>query len=366
MAGNIIDYVLRQGKDSFAEREFSDVDSLALCQLSYLKFDGLVGDMDSGKAMVTVEDLARSAKREWMFTDERYRDVNTALFNAMAGSRRFGRMGLNLYENIIDTSRETQFSAVTFFPEGAKPYIAFRGTDETIVGWKEDFNMAFLEPVSGQLISVIYVKHAAGRIAGEFLMGGHSKGGNFAVYAGMKCAPKVQERIAGIYSHDGPGFRPEILSGAEYDRIKDKVCKMIPHSSVVGMLLQYQGEYEVVESKSFGLMQHDPYNWLIKGSDFIHVREVWQGRRLFDETLNEWILSLEQEQLKLFVETMFEIVAASQTDNLVDFTAKWKKSMNHMLSALKEMDEDTRKRMKQIVRRLFEIGMDRMKQNLGL
>lgn len=366
MAGNIIDYVLRQGKYSFAEREFNDVDSLALCQLSYLKFDGLVGNLDSREDAVTLAWLAQCEEKDTMFADERYREVNMALFTAMASSERFGTMGLNYYENIIDTDSETQFSAVVCFPQGAKPYLAFRGTDETMIGWKEDFNMAFLEPVIGQLISVKYVSYAAKAIPGEFYMGGHSKGGNFAVYAGMKCEPEVQERIACIYSHDGPGFRPEILKGEEYDRIKDKVCKMIPHSSVVGMLLQYQGTYEVVESRRFGLMQHDPYNWLIKGSDFIHVRDVWQGRKLFDETLNEWILSLPQEQLKLLVETMFEIASASQVDNLVDFTAEWKKSMNHMINALKEMDEDTRKNVKEIIGKLFEIGRDRMRQNLKL
>lgn len=364
--GNIIDYVLRQGKHSFAEMEFNDVDSLALCQLSYLKFDGLVGDLDSHQPGVTMSELAQCANREQMFADERYREVNTALFEAMAASKRFGSMELNYYENIIDTEKETQFSAIVCFPREAKPYIAFRGTDETLVGWKEDFNMAFLEPVIGQLISVKYVKYAAALLEGDFLMGGHSKGGNLAVYAATKCEPQIQERIAGIYSHDGPGFRPEILKGEEYERIKDRVCKMIPHSSIIGMLLQHQEEYEVVESKSFGLLQHDPYNWLVRGSDFIHVKDVWQGRKLFDETLNEWILSLPQEQLRLFVETMYTIVSASQVDNLVDFTAEWKKSMNHMVNALKEMDEETKHNMKEIIKRLFEIGVGRMKQNFKM
>lgn len=366
MTGNMIDYVLHQGKYSFEELSFNDVDSLVLSQLSYLKFDGMVGDLDSHARTVTVAELAAHKDREKLFADERYRDVNLALFTAMASSRRFSNMGMNYYENIIDTQKETQFSAIVFFPEQAKPYLAFRGTDETIVGWKEDFNMAFMEPVMGQLISVKYADHAAMEFAGKFVMGGHSKGGNLAIYAAMKCDPGIQDRIECIYSLDGPGFRPEILKSDEYEKLRGRICKLIPHSSVVGMLLQHQGSYEVVESKSFGLLQHDPYNWLIRGADFVWVKDVWQGRKLFDETLNEWILSLNQEQLKLFVETLFRLIEASQVDNLVDFTAEWKKSATGILNAVKELDEETKQMMRTIVKKLFETGMLRVKQNLGL
>lgn len=364
MAENMIDYVKKQGSLTFAESKFNDVDSLVLSQFSYLKFDGMVPDIDSGMEGVTVKELSERKDREKLFADERYRDVNTQLFDAMAASERYRGMKVNLYENIIDPAKETQFSAMTFFPEGAKAYVAFRGTDETIVGWKEDFNMAFMEPVMGQLIGVKYLNHAAGSFDGPFYVGGHSKGGNFAVFSAMRCEPSVQERIVRIFSHDGPGFRPEILRSDEYERIEGRVCKILPHSSLVGMLLQNQEDYEVVESKGLGVMQHNPFKWMIKDGDFVRVKDIYHGRKVMDEALNEWILKLDEEHLRLFVDTLFQVIAGAETDNLIDFTVEWKKSAAGVLNAIKEIDDGTKEILKDVLKELLEITSERMKDKL--
>lgn len=346
------------------ERPFCDVDSLVLSQFSYLKLDGMVPDVDRDAEGISLRELAEHADYEKLYADERYREVNRELFEAMTKSRRFCKMKLNFHENIIDTNKETQFSAVTFLLEDGTVLIAFRGTDETIVGWKEDFNMAFMEPVVGQLISVKYLNHVAQKFDGPFLIGGHSKGGNFAVYAAMNCEKSVRERILKIYSHDGPGFRPEILASGKYEAIESRVCKILPHSSIVGMLLQKQEKYEVVQCRKFGLMQHNPFNWLIEGAEFVRVRDVYYGRRLLDDAMNEWILSLSQEQLTLFVDTLFQIIEASEADNLIEMAAEWKKSAVGVLNAIKEIDEDTRRALKKIIRRLFQITSHRMKETI--
>lgn len=364
MAGNLTEYVLNKGCDSMKERSFCDVDSLVLCQFAYLKFDGLVPDVDSGMGAVGLQELSEHADYEKLFADERYREVNEELFGAMVSSRRFGTLKLNFYENIIDVNKETQFSAVTCLLEDGTVFIAFRGTDETIVGWKEDFNMAFTEPVVGQLIAVKYLNHAARLFAGEFQVGGHSKGGNFAVFAAMKCDADVKARIQKVYSHDGPGFRPEILKSGDYEAVKERVCKTLPHSSVVGMLLQHQENYEVVSCKKFGLMQHNPFNWQIEDCEFVKVKDIYYGRRLMDEALNEWILSLPQDQLTLFVDTLFQVIEASEADNLIDMAAEWKKSATGVLNAVKEIDDDTRKMLKKILLRLFEIISHRLKKEM--
>ena len=364
MVGNMTDYVLREGRFHFWEKPFCDVDSLVLSQLSYLKFDGIVSDVDAGEAGVSIQELAACADYEKMFADERYREVNQKLFSALKGSLRFRNTKLNFYENIIDTNKETQFSAVTCLLEDKTVYIAFRGTDETIVGWKEDFNMAFRKPVTGQLISARYLNHAAEKFGGPFLLGGHSKGGNFAVFAAMRCEKSVQERIVKVYSHDGPGFRPELLKSDEYEAIEERVCKILPHSSMVGMLLQHQENYKVVECRRFGLLQHDPFNWLIQGDDFVRVEDISYGRRLLDDTVNEWILSLKEEQLTIFVDTLFQVIGASEADNLIDMAAEWKKSAAGVFGAVKEMDEDTRTVLKKIMKQLFDIVSHRMRESL--
>jgi hypothetical protein len=257
---------------------------------------------------------------------------------------------------------QTQFSAVTFRLSNGMYYVAFRGTDENLVGWKEDLNLAFSEPVPGQLMSVWYLEQTARRIKGDFCVGGHSKGGNLAVYASMNCDAETRSRIREIYNHDGPGFRPEVKKKGAYDEIEARVHKTIPRSSLVGMLLYSDSIYQVVESKTIGLAQHNPYTWLVDGDKFRVVDEIRAGRKFIDEALNEWILSLSQEQVHVFVDTLYQIVLASETDNLIDFTDNWSKSIHLIGAALKEVEPETAQKIIQIMKALFEIVSANVKE----
>lgn len=363
--GTIIDYLKEYGDYTFKEKPLNEVDSLVLSQLSYLKFDGIVPDIMEDKPFVTIGYLNGHQDKEKLFADERYREANTALFEGMLNSTRFGTLRMNYYVNIIETERETQFSAVTFLLDDKTVYLAYRGTDETIIGWKEDFNLAFSEPVPGQLRSVAYMNTVAGRFPAPFYAGGHSKGGNFAVYAAMNCEPQVQERITKIFSHDGPGFRPEIREQGNYGRIAGRIVKIIPHSSLVGMLLESHAEdYIVVESKTFGLLQHDPYTWLVKEDAFVKAKGIRKGRKFMDEALNEWILSMDQEHIHSFVDTLYEVVSASEAATLIDFTADWRKNMLAVITAAKEMDTETASNLKKIIASLFEIAGERAVEEL--
>lgn len=259
------------------------------------------------------------------------------------------------YVNQIELDQETQFSAMVCELPGGVTYVAFRGTDESIVGWKEDLNLAFSEPAPGQRLSVSYLEQAAATIEGTFYVGGHSKGGNLAVYASMNCDSGVRERIDRIYDHDGPGFRPEVRQKSAYNEIRERIHKTVPRSSLVGMLLYTEESYKVVESKTIGLAQHNPYTWLIRDDSFKIVEEIRAGRKFMDQALNEWILSLDQEQMHTFVDTLYRVVQASETDNLIDFTANWLQSIHKIGAALKEVDKETADVIVQIMRALFEV-----------
>lgn len=363
--GTILDYIEEYGDYTFSEKPINEVDSLVLCQFAYLKFDGIVPSVGENADSVSMDYLDKHRSKDKLFADERYRENNTALFQGMLDSARFSTLRMNRYANLIDAEQETQFSAITFFLEDGTIYIAYRGTDETIVGWKEDFNLAFSEPVIGQLRSVEYLNGTAEGFEGPFYMGGHSKGGNFAAFAAMNCKREIQDRIRKIYNHDGPGFRPEIRERGHYEKIADRVIKIIPHSSLVGMLLEsHAAGYMVVESKTFGLYQHDPYTWLVKEDAFVRVKDVYKGRKFIDETLNEWILSLNEEQIHAFVDALYEVISASDAATLIDFTADWKKNMMAVVTALKELDEETASMIKKIVASLFEMVGERMKEEI--
>lgn len=360
--GTVINYLENYGKYSFQEMPMTEVDSLALCQLSYLKFDGMVPDIQEDKPSVTLKSLEEHPDYEKLFGDIRYEKENRNLLTGMLQGKRFRNMKLNYYVNVIEERWETQFSAITFFLDDGTTYVAFRGTDETIVGWKEDFNMAFLSPVPGQEYSVRYLEDAAARFEGDFYVGGHSKGGNLAVYSAMNCAPGTQERIRRIYSMDGPGFRPEVLEKCGYDRIAGRVTKILPHSSLVGMIFESNMYFQVVKSRTFGLLQHDPYTWLVVSNHLVRANGLYERRKNMDNTLNEWILSLNEQQLRTFVDTMYQVITASQARNLIDFTAEWKRSMNGIIGALKEVDEETKQILIQVVKSLFEIARENKKK----
>ncbi len=361
--GTMIDYLREYGDYTFSEKPLNEVDSLILSQFAYLKFDGLVPEAGSDAPAVTMEELDAHRDRDKLFADERYREPNTELFEGMKNSIRYRTLRMKAYVNMVEEEQEMQFAAIMFLLDDGMVYIAYRGTDESIVGWKEDFNLAFSEPVPGQLSSVEYLNRTAAGFEGGFYVGGHSKGGNFAVYAAMNCEAGIQERIVRIYSHDGPGFRPEIRQAGHYEEIAERVTKIIPHSSLVGMLLESHAEgYIVVESKSFGLLQHNPYTWLVREDAFVRVKGIYKRQKFMDETLNKWILSLDEAQIHSFVDTLYEVVSASKAVTLMDFTADWKRSMTAVAAAAKGLDEETSSMIRRVIASLFEAAGEHAKE----
>ena len=360
---HITDYVKKYGDISFQKNPFTEVDALVLAQFSYLKFNGLVPKLTDHGNSISLVEMVKCMKDEIVFSDERYEKDNRALFEAMIKGKRYQNMKCNFFTDIIDEVVETQFSAITCFPEDALPVIVFRGTDENIIGWKEDFNMAFRKPVTGQRLAALYINQAGLRITEHFIVCGHSKGGNFAVYASMNAIDTIQERISKIYSFDGPGFRPEILSSVDYTKIESKVEKLIPHSSLVGMLLENHENYKVVESSTYGVLQHNPYTWLLDGDCFKVVDDVYKGTKIMNQSMNQWILHLNDEQLTIFINTFFSVIEGTDVKTTIEVTLDWKKSMLGILAAMKNVDEETRNIIKKIILQFFEAWASNMKEN---
>lgn len=355
---NIIDYVKEWGKYSFDEEPFNEVDSLALCQMMYFNYKEFVPGLEERNAPVGIQSIYVHPDRERILDDYWYRENNKALFEAAAGSRRFGNLKMNYYVNIINEETQTQFSAMTYILEDKNVYIAYRGTDATIVGWKEDLNMAFSKPLHSQQLAVEYMDRVAGYIGGSFYTGGHSKGGNLAVYAAMNCKPETREGLLRVYNNDGPGFRPEIRHQGHYEEIADRVVKFIPRSSLVGTILEDQDDYEIIESRGVGMLQHNAYSWKIENGAFLRAKNMTNGKLLRDAALNEWILTLSDSEIHAFVDTLYDVVAASEASNLFEFGADWKKCTQNVLEAAKGLDEATKKAISKIFHSLFEISRE--------
>ena len=207
---NIIDYVAQE-KDNFLDKAFNSVDILVLSQFSYLNLIGLVPDMSCVVKPVSIGEITHILKHYTLTNRVRDSESNLKLLHALANSPRFSNTKITFYVEKIDFQTEKQFSATTYLLEDGTAYIAFRGTDASFVGWKEDFNMAFISPIPSQEEGVKYVRAVGGILSCDLRIGGHSKGGNIAVYSAIKCDMSIKNRITHIFSHDGPGFSDEIF-----------------------------------------------------------------------------------------------------------------------------------------------------------
>ena len=357
LTDNTLKYLKEYGGLSFGERPFSHVDSLILCQLSYFKFQDLVPDlvekMDGNDIRgVTMRSLRKHPKYDSLYVSDWYEKDNRRLYAAVARSRRFAKMRLNYYTNLTDKEMQMQFSAVTFLLEDGTVYVAFRGTDETIVGWREDFDMALKSPIPSQTAARLYLRHIAEYTGDAPLMiGGHSKGGNEAVFAAMETEPQIQDRIRAVYCFDGPGFREDIYRKEGYLRIEKKIIKMVPQDSFVGMLLHTAGSYQVVESSGKGVLQHDMFTWVVKEGDFVYKEEINPATEKKNQQINEWIASYSPEEQQEIVDALFEIIEATQADTVMDFTQNRLQKMMKMLNIFHGLEAKTKRN----VRKLFHI-----------
>ena len=360
----IAHYLKQYGGLLFSEYPMNEVDSLILCQFSYLKFDGLVPGIREYAPSVSLWELAQDTHWEKLFADILFETENRALYAGMLSCRRFRDLRMNCYVNRIDKEWETQFAAITYLLEDGAIYIAFRGTDETFIGWKENFNMSFLSPIPGQELAVRYLNEVAGQFSNPFYVGGHSKGGNLAVYSAMHCAPAIQRRIRRIYNMDGPGFRPEILRDDSYRAIRDRVVKYLPQSSVIGMLFAEDADCHVIASRSFGLAQHNPFHWKIRNGHFVAAGCIGASVRRTDALLNAWIFSLDEAQARLVVETLYQVVLAAQKDDLISMASDFGHFAGCVLTALRRMDVT----QKEVLRETFTdlLGQLRPRRRQGL
>lgn len=358
---HIVSYIKRQQECTFQDVSFNEVDALVLSQFIYLKLDGLIPTISEKKESVYLYEIANGMDYEKVFMDERYRKDNIELFEAMVESKRFRRMQMNYFSNITSVLAETQFSAMTVFLEEGPTVVIYRGTDETVVGWKEDFNMCLKEPVTGQSLSALYLQQVSELFEGEFVISGHSKGGNFAVYASMNVEDKIQNRIQKVYSFDSPGFRPEILESVDFNKIKDRIIKYLPHSSIFGMLLQSKENYRIVECFSIGVLQHNPYNWRVEGNEFKKLDKLDRGSVFLNETFNEWLFGLEEEELQAFAENWYKVMQDANITTLLEFTKEPGKTLQSLIDAIRETDEQTKEMSKELARGLVEVAKENIR-----
>ncbi len=347
MADNIIDYALLNAHKDFNALPYSKIDGLVLSQLAYLNYNGIVPNIESNEDGVLLSQVAESKDYEAVFPLERTAERNKRLLNAVAYSNRYGKIKVNYCEDIFDPEKETQFYAVTFILPDGNACIAFRGTDATITGWRENFNMLFMSPVSSQKHAVKYVDNVAKKIDGNIYLMGHSKGGNLAIYAGTKCHSLAKSKFIEIQSYDSPGFTKEFIESEKYIQTEKIISKFIPEESMVGVILNDNSNCRIIKSDGSGAMQHDPFLWQIdiENNDFTDGEKLYLSSQFFDATFNDWVNNAKPSHREQFIDALFRMVDAANSENAKSFSElseNIKNNSSAFYENLKELDPETR------------------------
>jgi hypothetical protein len=353
---DLFDYLLWRGDLDFSRSPFNPVDYIIFSQISYLPFDGIVPGPDEKEgisvhlALKKLEEKLNSKNTE--LKPELSFHEGPRFISSLASSDRFRNCRLFGYINRVDTDMEYQFAAISIYAKSGG-CIAFRGTDESFVGWKENFNMSFREIIPSQAEAVKYIEKMAPKIKGRLRVCGHSKGGNLAVFSAAFCGKKIQRRIEGVYSYDAPGFNKKVIESTNFATVKNRIHSYIPQGSVVGMLLEHGDDYTVVKSSQTGLLQHILFSWEVTHNDIVHAGNVTQGSLFIGKTIQEWINNNDNDQREKFIEALYSILTSSEINSMHEMENSWFVSAGKIIKSFGNIDEAARKLIFNVLTELF-------------
>lgn len=365
---NVYSYLKWRGDLNLSASAFNAVDSLIISLISYVDFDGIVPGIDTEEFIT----LKEASYRYWSSKEsidcsrkKPFLSKPPILLKQAADTKRFGDIRIGKYVNRIDTQNEEQFSASTFVLDEDSVYLAFRGTDATIVGWKEDFNMSFIPEVPAQKEAVEYLENTFNHRYKNLWIGGHSKGGNLAVYSSIKCNSQIQDRILSVHNFDGPGFHNEILESTEYIKILPRITNYLPQSSIIGLLLEHAGERKVIKSSQVGgVQQHDAFMWEVNALDFTCLNELDKSSVLMDSIIKEWINKLDMKQRAYFVEALFSILSNTGIERTSDFTKISNDRIRAFLKTLSSMPVEVKQILGKSLKLFFAETRNAVKKEL--
>lgn len=340
--GNIMDYISWRGDLSFEQSQFNEVDNLILACFSYVNLDGIPAvtkQKGIGLKKLTEEFMKLHTMKE-LEADKSFIRLAPFMMMEMAKSVRFGKCVVRNYVNDIVTEAEQQFAAMEIVLEDGTSYVSFRGTDDTIIGWKEDFNLS-TGVVPAQKRAIEYLQKISEHTDGMLRVGGHSKGGNLAIYGSVMCK-SAHEKILEIYSNDGPGFSREFQELPEMKEMMPKIIRIIPEYSIIGTLLEHEKEPVIVASSSKGLLQHDGFSWEVQGPALVRRDSLNKTALRFIEILHKWIDGMDTEQKRLLIEDLFATLQASGYENLSEVQSGGLKSLAAMVKRVEKFAPESR------------------------
>ncbi len=350
---NIISYVQDYKDKNFTEMPFNEVDALVLSEVAYCRFAGYNIDQ-------TIGDYAKE-HTEIMLFHEFTKKWDRKLLKAIAKGGRFGDLIAHANLERFDEDTSEQFSAVTFELGNGEYCIAFRGTDSSVAGWKEDFNLSFRNDVEAQRAAVNYAISAMSGISNQFYLCGHSKGGNLAIYAVLNLPSELRDRVKGIYNFDGPGFLEETYQSEIYQEIRSRIHKYVPQTSIIGMMMEKDNKYDVVRSAAFGFMQHLAYSWSVVGNQLERVDGLDQAAIHIKQVIDSWLEEIPFEDRRRIVDTVFDVICTVGIGSFYDMKFRPHKTIKGLLQGIENTDEEEKQLIQLALKKLFQNSAEEVK-----
>lgn len=349
---NLITY-LKTEKASFLEKPFNATDALVLSWLSYISLP------ENVKGGIKIKELTND---KLLSDEETYGTafnppLTKKFFFELRKNARFKDIGIYLPKAFISDEIATQFAAITLKLSENEFFISFRGTDKSYAGWRENFNSAYEFPIPAQQSALDYAKKATSVFSGgQFVFGGHSKGGNLAVYAAINLPKVKQKKITAIYDFDGQGFVYDLKTQKGYEAVKDKISKFVPQSSFVGMIFLPVSDYKIVKSRAISVLQHDPFSWEITDAGELKEEAARTKSSIQTEkAFNAWVLEMTVDERKRMITLIYDALYSLDAKDFEAFFKTLPKQLFSILKIYKALDLDDKDFFKGKIKRFFEI-----------
>ena len=352
----LLDYLKWRNDVSLSVASFNDIDNVILSYISYMNFSELFPENNNTSDIKEIlEVFCEKHSLDEIRENGQFTARAPILLEQMVKGERFGGPRIGHYKDIFDEDEIKQFSAVTFFLPDGTNYIAFRGTDSTITGWKEDFLMSCMSDTEGAKEAADYLNDVSSSIKGELILGGHSKGGNFAIYASAFCNDKVKKRITKVYNNDGPGFRYEIINTDEYKKALPKICSIVPQTSMIGQLLSNEAKQIVIKSNATGIFQHDAMTWEVEKDKFVDS-ELDDFSKFVNSALGTWLEELDDETRESVVSTVFTMIEDTGAETFKELGASLFKNAELIIKGLVNLPKEKRDELMTALGSLVQIS----------
>ena len=363
----IFDYLKANQYDSFYDKEFTVLDALALTELAYLPFEDLVPAEISVQNYISLQHLAEQFEEKFQGKYPPLGMVNAhrlKLLSYLSSFKRYKHIKALGFANDVSLDSQKQFAAITYQIRPKEYLVVFRGTDDSIIGWKEDFHLTYMKEIPAQLAARDYLKEVLDKLDGKVWLAGHSKGGNLATYAACHVETSIQDRVQKVYSFDAPGLHSSIRNSDNFKAIEGKILSIIPENSIVGMMLDTPDTDLVVKSKTFGLLQHLMVSWEIEGDQFKVVPKVTEDSIQVDQTLKSWTASLSEEELRDFFDLFFGLFIEADIHRFGDITVDTPVKIQKLIENRRNLTPDQAAMMDRLSRQLIDTRIQVWKDHL--